>query len=145
MITVFSSLNCNMVFSLGAQLENDLGASPTRLNKVIKTIIFAKKFCHQQYIFKALDVLKIKAIYQLELGKFMCQTFKGNIPHEIDTDSIKLTSVHKHCTRHTSNEFHLPKVNTFHGQKMLSFAGVKLWSELDSDSKSLDGFSLKNT
>ena len=52
---------------------------------------------------------------------------------KIDKDLIKPTSVHKHFTRHTSNKFHLPRVNTCYGHKMLSFAGAKLWSKLDPD------------
>ena len=90
-----------------------------------------------------LRCLKID-IYQLELGKFMYQTFNGNIPQKIDEDFIKLTSIHKHYTRHTSNKFHLPRVNTGYRHKMLSFAGVKLWSKLDLDLKSLGLLSFKN-
>ena len=90
-----------------------------------------------------LNLLKIDDIYQLELGKFMYQTFNGNIPQKIDKDFIKLSSVHKHYTRHTINKFHLPQVNTCYGHKMLSFAGVKLLSKLDPDLKSLGWLSFK--
>ena len=79
---------------------------------MIKTITFAKEFCHVSLIFKALNLLKIDDIYQLELGKFMYQTFNGNISEKIDKDFIKLSSVHKHYTRHTINKFHLSQVNT---------------------------------
>ena len=61
------------------QLKNELGALSTRLNKMIKTIAFAKKFCHVSSIYKALNILKIDDIYQLELGKFMYQTLNSNI------------------------------------------------------------------
>ena len=73
----------------------------------------------------------------------MYQTFNGNIPQKIDKDFIKLNSVHKHYTRYTINKFHLPQVKTCYGHKMLSFAGVKLWSKLDLDLKSLDSLSFK--
>ena len=73
----------------------------------------------------------------------MYQTFHASIPHKIDKDFIKLTSVHKHYTRHTSNKFHLPRVNTCYSHKMLSFAGVKLWSELDPNLKGLGWLSFK--
>ena len=115
----------------------------TRLNKMIKTITFAKKFCHVSPIFKALNLLKIVDIYQLELGKLMYQTFNGNIPQKIDKDFIKLSSAHKHYTRHTINKFHLPRVNNCYGHKMLSFGEVKLWSKLDPDLKSLGWMSFK--
>ena len=117
----------------------------TRLNKMIKTITFAKKFCHVSPIFKALNILKIDDIYQLELGKFMYQTFNGNIPQKIDKDFIKLSSVHKHYrpTTHTINKFHLPQVNTCYDHKMLSSARIKLWSKLDPDLKSLGWLSFK--
>ena len=60
---------------------------------MIKTITFAKKFCHVLSIFKALNILKIDDIYQLGLGKFRYQTFNGNIPQKIDKDFIKLTYI----------------------------------------------------
>ena len=108
---------------------------------MIKIITFAKKFCHVSPIFKAPNLLKID-IYQSELGKFMYQTFNGNIPPKIDMDFIKLSFVDKHYTRHTINKFDLPQVNTCYGHKM-SFAGVKLWSKLDPDLKSLGWLSFK--
>ena len=131
------------ILTWGSAKKNELGALSTRLNKMIKTITFAKEFCHVSLIFKALNLLKIDDIYQLELGKFMYQTFNGNIPQKIDKGFIKLSSVHKHYTRHTINKFHLPRVNTCYGHKMLSFAGVKLWSKLDLDLKSLGWLSFK--
>ena len=73
----------------------------------------------------------------------MYQAVNGNIAHKIEKDFIKLTSVHKHYTRNTSNKFHLPQVSTYYGHKMLSFAGAKLWSELHPDLKSLDWLSFK--
>ena len=75
----------------------------------------------------------------------MYQTFKGDILHKIDKDFIKLSSVHKHYTRHTSNEFHLLRVNTFYDQKMLSFSRITSFSKLDPDLKSLGWLSFKNT
>ena len=93
--------------------------------------------------FKAFNILKIEDIYLLELGKFIYHTFKGNIPHKVGKDFAKLTSVHKHYTRHTSNKFHLPRANTCNGHKMLSFAEIKLWFELNPDLKSLDWPSFK--
>ena len=74
----------------------------------------------------------------------MYQTFNGNIPQKIDKDFIKLTSFHKHFTRHTINKFHLPQVNTCYSHKMLSFAGVKVWSKIDPDLKNLGWLSFKN-
>ena len=56
---------------------------------------------------------------------------------------MKLNSTHKHYTRHTSNKFHLHTVNTSYDQKMLSFAGVRLFSELDPVLKLLGWLSLK--
>ena len=108
----------------------------THFNKMIKTITFAKKFCHVSPIFKALNILKTDDVYRLELGKFIYQKFNGNIQQKIDKDFIKLSSVHKHYTSHTINKLHLPRLNTCYGHKMLSFAGVKLWSKLDLDLKS---------
>ena len=104
---------------------------------MVKTITFAKKFCHVSLLFKVLNIFKIDDIYQLELGKFVYQTFNGNIPQKIGMDFIELSCVHKHFTRPTINKFHLPRVNTCYDHKMLPFAGVKLWSKLDPDLKNL--------
>ena len=90
------------------QLKNELGALSTRLNKLIKTITFAKKFFNVSTISKALNILKMEDIYQLELRKFAYHRFKGNIPNKIDKDFIKLTFVRKHYTRQ------LPVNSTYH-------------------------------
>ena len=86
------------ILTWGSAKKNELGALSTRLHKMIKTITFAKKFCHISPIFKALYILKIDDIYQLELGKLMCQTFNGKIPQKNGKDFIKLAFVHKHYT-----------------------------------------------
>ena len=146
MITLFYSFIYSKlqygILTWGSAKKNELGALSTCLNKMIKTITFAKRFCHVLPIFKALNILKID-IYQLELEKFMYQKFNDNIPQKIDKDLKKLSFVHKHYNRHTINKFHLPRVNTCYSQKMLSFAGVKLWSKLDPDLKNLGWLSLK--
>ena len=67
MITLFYSFIYSKlqygILTWGSAKTNELGALSTRLNKMIKTITFAKKFCHISPIFKALDLLKID-IYQ---------------------------------------------------------------------------------
>ena len=91
MITLFYSFIYSKlqygILTWGSAKKNELGALPTRLNKMIKTITFAKNFGHVSPIFKALNLLKIDDIYQLELGKFVYQTFNGNMPQKIDKDS----------------------------------------------------------
>ena len=147
MITLFYSFIYSKlqygILTWGSAKKNELGALSTSLNKMIKTITFAKKFSHVSPIFKAPNFLKIGDNYQLELGKFMCQTFNDKIPPKTDKDFIKLSSVHKHYTRHTINKFHLSRVNTCYGHKILSFAGVKLWSKLDPCLRSLGWLSFK--
>ena len=69
---IYSKLQYDL-FTWGSAKKNELGALSIRLNKIIKTITFAKKFCHVSPTFKALNILKIDDIYQLELGKFMYQ------------------------------------------------------------------------
>ena len=140
---IYSKLQHGIITWDSAKIEQ--GALSTGLNKMIKTITFAKKFCHVSPIFKTFNLLQIDDIYQLELGKFMYQIFIGNIPQKIDKAFIKLSSVHKHYTIHkfTINKFHLPQVNTCYGHKMLSFAGVKFWSKLDPNLKSLGWLSFK--
>ena len=149
MITLFYSfINSKLqygIFSWGLAKKNELRPLSSRSNKIIKTITFAKKFCYVSPIFKALNLLETDDIHQSKLGKFMYQTFNGNIPQKIDKDFIKLSSVHKHYTRHTINKFHLPQVHTCYDHTMLSFAGVKLWSKLSSDLKSLGWLSFKKT
>ena len=50
------------ILTWGSVEKNELGALSTRLNKMIKTITFAKKFGHVSSIFKALNILKIDDI-----------------------------------------------------------------------------------
>ena len=67
MITLFYSfIHSKLQYGiLGSAKKNELVALSTRLNKMIKIITFAKKFCHVSPIFKALNLLKIDDICQL--------------------------------------------------------------------------------
>ena len=97
MITLFYSIIYSIlhygILSWDSAKRSELGALSTCLNKIIKTDAFAKKLFPVTLIFKVLDILQIEDINQLELGKFMYQTFKGNIPHKIDEGFMKLSPV----------------------------------------------------
>ena len=68
------------ILTWGSAKNNELGALSTRLNKIIKTVTFAKKFCHVSSILKVFNLLKTDDVYQLDLGKLMYLKCNGNIP-----------------------------------------------------------------
>ena len=71
MINLFYSFICSKlqygILTWGSAKKNELGALSTRLNKMIKTITFAKKFCHVSPILKALNTLKISKVHVPEI------------------------------------------------------------------------------
>ena len=91
-------------------------------------------------------MLKIKDIYNLELGKLMHKVNSGIIPKLIGNEFKKLAESHSHFTRLQSGDnYYLPRANTSYGQKALAFRGTKFRTELDTKIKKLNWFSFKKS
>ena len=75
------------------------------LYNVITAITFRNKLCHTTHTFK--QILYIKEIYQLELGKFMYKAHKGEILYKLEKEFQRLSTLQGHCTRLTSIKVNL--------------------------------------
>ena len=93
---------------------------------------------------KKLEFLKLHDVYNFELGKFMFQLCKGNVPKIFHDSFMKINQIHHHNTRSTEKAIYfLPPMNKSFSQKTLSFRGTKFWKEIDNDIKSTHWVSFK--
>ena len=65
-----------------------------RLNNIIRTITFSKKYSHVTDLYKNLNLLKLNDIYKLELAKFMYQLQYETLPKSFNDQFIKLSDIH---------------------------------------------------
>ena len=116
-------------------------------NRLIKCITFAKLKDLLSPKYKETKILKIKDIYQLEVGKFMFKYKSQNLPENFESYFFNLSNIHSHNTRlNKKDNKYLPRVRTCLGQKKLHFAGVQIWNNLPpliQNIQSLPSFSKK--
>ena len=108
---------------------NKTNLSP--LNKVHNGII---KMIQEKENFQT-NLLNIKQIYKLEIGKFM---FRYNA-NQLPTSFIKyFTSIHSYPTRLSKQQnYFLPRYRLQQSQKLISYTGAKLWSEIPENIKKI--------
>ena len=94
-----------------------------RLNNIVRTITGSRKFDHATPLFKQLK-LKLRDIYQLELGKFMYQLNWNKLPIIIQSLFTKIEDLHKYNTRQAKRtKLFLPKISEQMAKTQLSFRG----------------------
>ena len=121
----------------GTATKNYLSEISVRLNYIIRTITRSNRYTSMTSLHKNLKFLKLHDVYNLELGKFMFQLCKGNVPKIFHDSFMKINQIHHHDTRSTEKAIHyLPRMNKSFSQKTLSFRRTKLWKEIDNDIKS---------
>ena len=64
----------------GTASRNFLREVEVKLNNIIRTITWNKKFCHDNHLYKQLKILKFVDVYKLELAKFMRKLFNNKLP-----------------------------------------------------------------
>ena len=67
---VYSSLNYGIIV-WGTATQNQLHEINVRMNNLVRTITWNKKFSHVTHLYKKLHYLKLNDIYHLKLAKFM--------------------------------------------------------------------------
>ena len=114
------------------------------VNRILRIITRSSIYTPVNNLFRELNTLKIKDIYKLELGKFMYRLNSNNLPSVFMKSFKKISEVHAHATRQTSNSNHfLPRVNKSIGKLLLSYRGVQSWIDIDNDIKSRHWVSFK--
>ena len=95
---VYSRLICGIT-AWGTAHQHKLHEIEVKLNNIVGTITKNKKFSHVRFLYKKLNFLKLKDVYELKLAKFMYKFFHNKFPNVFKTKFIKLTNVHFHETR----------------------------------------------
>ena len=109
-----------------------------RFNNIIRPITCSEKFAHVTELYKKLNFLKVKDVYKLELAKFMHKLFTNKLPEMFQNSFTKIGNVHKYEIRNniTAN-YYLRCASKKAGHNKLEYRSVKLWNEIDANSKKL--------
>ena len=87
---------------------------------------------------KKLKFLKLDGVYNFELGKFMFQLSKENVPKIFYASFTTINQIHHYKTRNNEKAvYSRPRMNQSFSQKTLSFRATKIWKEIDNDMKRL--------
>ena len=99
---VYCILNYGIIV-WGTATQNQLHEINVRMNNIVRTITWNKKFSHVTYLYKKLNYLKLIDIYHLELAKFMHKICNNKLPLLFQQRFIKIKLVHSHQTRKLTN------------------------------------------
>ena len=100
--------------------------------RAIRIICSANMRSHTDHLFLDNNILKIYDLYSFQLGQFMFNYNKNDLPSIFNNMFSKNQSVHTYPTRHCT-EFHLPLLRTHFAQSTFYFEGPKFWNNLNSD------------
>ena len=100
--------------------------------KAIRIICHADYLSHTDPLFKTHSILKINDIYSLNLGVFMYQLTKNELPSVFQNMFSTNNQYHNYPTRQ-ANSYHLPRTRTLFANKIFTTSGPKLWNSLPSD------------
>ena len=76
---VYSRLTYGMT-AWGTAAQSQLREIEVKLNNIIRTMTWNKKFSHVSQPYKKLGFLKLHDVYKLKLAKFMHDVFKNKLP-----------------------------------------------------------------
>ena len=141
LIMLYHSCACSRIgygiTAWGTAADKYLKEIETKLNDLVRTIIWNKKFSRVTQLYKNLKLLKLRDVYNKELAKFVHQIYNNKTPFLFQDKFTKLEKIHSHKTRKpNSSNFFSPRVSKKAGQKKLGYRGVKLWNSLDENLKS---------
>ena len=75
---------------LGGSCRKYLKEIKTKLNNIVRTITWNKKFSRVTQLFKNLKLLKLRDVYNLDLAKFMHQLYNNKTLFLFQNKLIKL-------------------------------------------------------
>ena len=122
-----------------------LKESSVRLNGIIHTITFSKKYSHvTNKSLQELNLLKLNNIYKLELAKYIYQLHYGTLLKSFYDRFIKLSAIHNYSTRQKQNLVYFrPQIKKTIGRELLTHI-ITYAKKLNPPLKILDGFLLKH-
>ena len=90
-------------------------------------------------LYKSTNILQLKDIFQLELGKFMHQASSKNLPHSLNEMFTCITSVHRYPTSSSRNRvFVKPMAQKSIYSNWISSTGITLWENINPELKTLN-------
>ena len=82
------------------------------------------------------NLLNIEQIYKLEIVKFMFRYNANQLPTSFIKYFISIESIHNYPTRLSKHQnYFLPRYRLQQSQKLISYTGAKLWSEIPENIK----------
>ena len=112
------------------------------VSQIQKILLLQKKamriICHSDYrahtdsLFKGNNILKINDIYSLNLGTFMYQLKKKDLPKVFHNMFTTNNEYHNYPTRQASF-YHLPRTRTLFANKIFTNSGPKFWNSLSPE------------
>ena len=108
LIMLYHSFACNRISygitAWGTAADKYLKEIETKLNNIVQTITWNKKFSRVTQLYKNLKLLKLRDVYKLELTKFMHQIYNNKISFLFQD---KFTKLKKYIHTRLENQAHL--------------------------------------
>ena len=102
LIMLYHSFACNRISNgitaWGTVADKYLKEIETKLNNIVRKIIWNKKFSRVTQLYRNLKLLKLRDVCSLKLAKFMHQIYNNKIPFSIQDKFTKLEKIHSHKT-----------------------------------------------
>ena len=101
-------LNLNKLSALSRSAFVNLKEIETKLNNIVRTITWNKKFSRVTQLYKNLKLLKLRDVYNLKLAKFMHQIYNNKTPFLFQDKFNKLEKIHSHKSKKPSSSNFFP-------------------------------------
>ena len=95
---VYNCVNYGIT-TLGTADQSKKHEIEVKINNIVKTITWYKKFTHVSHFYQNLNLLKLNDIYKLELAKFMHKLYNNNLPIVFQNRFAKIEKVYTYVTR----------------------------------------------
>ena len=106
---------------------------------MVRYITHSPPYTNIDNSYKQLGILKIDELYILEIGKFMYRNSQNALPSTFDQYFSDID--HRYHTRcRSNNTYRLPATHIEIGKQSVKFSGVKVWSDIPNDIRSLTSF-----
>ena len=114
--------------------------------RIVRSMVNANQYQHTLPIFEQLNLLELRDIYRMEIGKFMYKYINGDLPDPLSNIYLKTNVFHTHDTRQYDHiRPVISRLNT--SLQSLLYKGPVIWNSLSNEIKqaksSLNAFSHK--
>ena len=95
-------------------------------------------------LFKSVNILELKDIYQLELAKFMHKAANNDLPHNLNQMFTRISSMHRYPTSSSRKRvFAKPIAKKSIYSNWITSLGITLWENVDSELKKMSFMAFK--